>query len=168
MRARPWLLWKEKHTSAPSLNESSGTPRKRQSPRIKPIPSIMMDDNTTMTMGWLRADQRAMEAVFREVAPSSCCDACRPFVHAQPDASNVQDHAYRTFASSEQEVRAAIAAQEKWQECRFRRHSCGNPQSWWRQDGVPSLFSFSLYFRIKLQPSLVSRRSDVPTLEGQG
>ena len=56
-------------------------------PRIKPIHSITMDDNTTIT----RAPCRPMsdggscsKVVFRRL---------QTFVHAQPDASSVQDHA---------------------------------------------------------------------------
>ena len=71
MRAKPWLRWTEKHTSAPSLKQAKAaeypgnvktlynlTKEAAGQPRIKPIPSITMDDNTTMTMGSVQTNER--------------------------------------------------------------------------------------------------------------
>ena len=52
-------------------------------PRIKPVPSVMMDDKTTMGDGG-STSRSCSKVVLRRL---------QTFVHAQPDASSVQDHA---------------------------------------------------------------------------
>ena len=58
-------------------------------PRIKPIPSITMEDNTTLTMGPAQTNERWRQCFAKFVQGR---------VTTLADASNVQDHACRTSA----------------------------------------------------------------------
>ena len=102
----PWSLWTEAQfrslTEQAKAAEYHGnvkvlhklTREAAGQPRIKPIPSITMENNITMTMGRCRPTNDGGSSC--EVAPRSCCDACRPSYTL--NQRSVQDHACRTSA----------------------------------------------------------------------
>ena len=135
-------------------------------PRIKSIPSVMMDDNTTMTLGSVQTDGRWRQyfAKLLQGRVTTLADfRARSTRRLQRAGSFLEDVRF-----AEQQVCTAIMRKKNGQSPGFDDIHVANPPSWWEEDGVTSLFSFSLYFQAKLHPCVVSRCSDVPTLEKRG
>ena len=134
-------------------------------PRIKPIPSVAVEDNTTMTMGAAQTNERWRQyfAKLLQGRVTTLADfRTRSTRCLQRSGSCLQDVRF-----SEQEVHTAIMRKKSGKSPGFD----DSPVELFEAGGdkmVSLLCSlFPRYSRARLYASLVSRYSDVPTLERQ-